>query len=97
MALSRRCDDARVEDPRPEPITAFLAGGNPDVGELAASRWWPATRTARTSGSGRGAPSPRPHPSAPGRVPARRAHGVLAHARTCRKRSAKGVAKADTD
>jgi hypothetical protein len=33
MALSRRCDDARVEDPRPEPITAVLAGGNPCVGE----------------------------------------------------------------
>jgi len=33
MALSRRCDDARAEDPRPEPITAVLAGGNPDVGE----------------------------------------------------------------
>ena len=32
MALSRRCDDARAEDPRPEPVTAVLAGGNPASG-----------------------------------------------------------------
>ena len=39
---------------RPEPITAVLAGGNPDVGELAASSGGRPRGRLVTSGSGRG-------------------------------------------